>query len=144
MGAHFEGVNSDQTFLPAMFAFMPGRVLAYLRNHICFWDVFPSHSSPYSLVMHSGMFVHEFLIIYNSSRYSFLTNCIQHSSFFSLMGKRMAAWSTGPPPVFVEVSGGLFLHWKRAEENPHPLLLLAQQRGHAWFTAGKRTDGHPP
>lgn len=71
-----------------------------------------------------------------------LTNCIQHSSLLYLMGKRCAAWWTGLPQAFVEVGGVLFLHWGRAEQHVHPVTLLVQQHGCAWFTAEERRDGH--
>lgn len=83
-------------------------------------------------------------LMYNYfSRFLMLTNCIEHSSLVCLMGKRSAAWWTGPPRAFMEVSGGLLLHWGRAEQNLHPISLLAQQHDCAWFTGGERRDGHP-
>lgn len=63
-------------------------------------------------------------LMYNYfSRSLILTNCIQHSSLFCLMRKRSAAWWTGPPRAFMEVIGGWFLCWGRAEQNLHPVSL---------------------
>lgn len=125
-----------------MFLFKPGRVIGYVWHRISSQVVFSSHSSSSSLVLRSGMFVHKCMVdvqllfkIFNSNE---LYPALQLVLFNEEEECSLMNWS---PSSFMEVSAGLFLRWERAEQNLHPMSLLAQQCDCAWFTPGETRDG---